>query len=98
LRARYKLPDKVAEVVEQGQRAGATGQPLSPTDLAQMIQKIYLGVGVVITAQEARDLLNEAGANLPADVNPAPPTPAAPPPPAAPPVSPQQVPTEVPVP
>jgi hypothetical protein len=29
-----------------------------------MVQKIYLGVGKVLTAQEARDILNRAGAGL----------------------------------
>jgi hypothetical protein len=29
-----------------------------------MIQKIYLGVNKVVTSEEARIILNEAGANL----------------------------------
>lgn len=32
--------------------------------IAEMIQKVYLGVGKVITEDEARDLLNRAGAGL----------------------------------
>ena len=32
--------------------------------LVEMIQKVYLGVGVVITAPEARTILNQAGAGL----------------------------------
>ncbi len=41
-------------------------QTQAPTarELAEMIQKIYLGVGVVLTAEEARDILNSGGANL----------------------------------
>lgn len=35
-----------------------------PQALALMLQKLYLSVGVVITAEEARDLMNQAGANL----------------------------------
>lgn len=41
---------------------GADG--LSPADLALMLQKIYLAVGTVISVDEARSLLNEAGADL----------------------------------
>lgn len=36
----------------------------SARDLAEMIQKIYLGVGKVITADEARSILNSVGAGL----------------------------------
>ncbi len=32
--------------------------------LVEMIQKVYLGVGVIITAEEGRAILNRAGANL----------------------------------
>lgn len=41
---------------------GTEGLP--PADLAAMLQKLYLSVDVVITADEARALLNEAGADL----------------------------------
>jgi len=43
--------------------------------LAEMVQKIYLGVGVVLSADEAREVLNRAGAGL---TGPAPEKPAAP--------------------
>jgi len=33
-------------------------------NLVEMVQKVYLGVGVVLSAEEARALLNQAGANL----------------------------------
>lgn len=33
-------------------------------ELTEMVQKIYLGVGKVLTADEARDILNRAGADL----------------------------------
>lgn len=36
----------------------------SPRELAEMIQKIYLGVGTVLSSDEARELLNRAGASL----------------------------------
>lgn len=42
----------------------------TPREIAEMIQKIYLGVGVVITAQEARAILNRVGAGLNASLNP----------------------------
>lgn len=41
-------------------------------ELAEMIQKIYLGVGVVVTADEAREILNNGGADLPANFAPTP--------------------------
>lgn len=41
---------------------GAT--PPTPREIAEMIQKIYLGVGVVISTREARAILNRAGAGL----------------------------------
>ena len=34
-------------------------------NLAEMVQKIYLGVGTVITSAEARQLLNDAGGTFP---------------------------------
>jgi HK97 family phage portal protein len=36
----------------------------SPEEIALMLQKIYLAVGVVITPEEARALVNQAGGNL----------------------------------
>jgi len=33
-------------------------------NLVEMVQKIYLGVGTVMTASEAREILNRSGANL----------------------------------
>lgn len=44
----------------------ATGTAgVSPQELVTMVQKVYLGVGVVISAEEARDMLRAAGATLP---------------------------------
>lgn len=43
--------------------AGADGV-MSSRELAEAIQKIYLGVGAVITADEAREILNREGAGL----------------------------------
>jgi hypothetical protein len=71
LRDRMRLPQKVADI------AGMAGQA-DARNLVEMVQKVYLGVDVVITAEEARGMLNAAGANLPLDVNPAP-APSAPP-------------------
>ena len=45
----------------------ATPQPGSPEEaraVAELIQKVYLGVGKVITADEARSIANRAGADL----------------------------------
>jgi hypothetical protein len=65
----------------------------TPQELANIIQKIYLGTGVVVSATEAREILNRAGAGLnpnedPAPTPPAPPAPPAPSDPNAPPVDP----------
>ncbi|HMI47993.1 MAG TPA: phage portal protein, partial [Gemmatimonadaceae bacterium] len=44
------------------------GSGVSPAadarDLAELVQKIYLGVGTVLTADEAREIANRAGAGL----------------------------------
>jgi hypothetical protein len=46
----------------------------SPEDqaraLAEIVQKVYLGVDVVLSAEEARKLLTEAGLPLPGDLPP----------------------------
>lgn len=36
----------------------------SPVEIANLVQKIYLGVGTVLTEAEARDIANRAGAGL----------------------------------
>src|SRR5699024_792322 len=43
---------------------GSSGGELTPMQLAAALQKIYLAVGKVISAEEARQLLNRAGADL----------------------------------
>lgn len=40
---------------------GSPGAPLSP---AEAVQKAYLGVGKVVTSDEAREIVNQSGANL----------------------------------
>lgn len=57
-RERWNMPDK--EVPEE------TDGPLGPNprELVEMVQKVYLGVGTVLTVEEARGMLNAAGANL----------------------------------
>jgi HK97 family phage portal protein len=78
-----------------------TGQPVQPgsvgTDgaaagdpraLAEIIQKIYLGVNVVVTPQEARQILADAGANIDPSITPEAPDPPAPDEPNAPPGAP----------
>jgi phage portal protein BeeE len=56
-----------------GGPAGRDPQAQQARDLVEMIQKVYLGVGVVITAEEGREILNQAGANLPPNTQIAPP-------------------------
>lgn len=50
----------------------------SARELAEMLQKIYLSVGTVITTDEARAIVNTAGANLPIPAPELTPAPAAP--------------------
>lgn len=73
---------------QQGDGSGDTAQGKSvPRELSEMIQKIYLGVDKVVTWDEARDILKEAGAQL--GQVPQPPKPQLPgAPPAAPPAEP----------
>lgn len=49
--------------IEASPAEGGDGT-ITPRELGDMIQSIYLGVGSVITWDEARDILNRAGANL----------------------------------
>lgn len=39
-------------------------------ELAEIVQKVYLGVGVVLTADEARQIINDAGGSLPPGFSP----------------------------
>jgi phage portal protein BeeE len=48
----------------QLQKPGADEQSVAARNLVEMIQKVYLGVGVVLSPEEARELLNQAGASL----------------------------------
>lgn len=67
-------PDDILAAVglpemESSAVAGGDGT-ISPRELGDMIQSIYLGVGVVITWDEAREILNRAGAGLNTSVPP----------------------------
>ena len=42
----------------------ASRDEASARDIAEVIQKIYLGVGIVLSADEAREIVNRFGANL----------------------------------
>ena len=61
----FMTVDEVRAILGMESRPDTTSQP-SARELAEMVQKIYLGVGVVLTADEARDILNNGGADLPA--------------------------------
>lgn len=64
----FNLPDLAVQATTQ-----------DPNRTIEAIQKIYLGVGIVVTAQEARKMLNQLGAGLasqlPEDLAPKPPAP-----------------------
>ncbi len=57
--------DEVREILGLTPRINV-GEAPTQSELAEMIQKIYLGVNVVVTDEEARDILRKAGADLPA--------------------------------
>jgi phage portal protein BeeE len=54
------------QLVRPGEGDGQTAQTPAEEarNLVEMVQKVYLGVGVVLSAEEARGLLNQAGADL----------------------------------
>lgn len=56
LRERLRLPGRVLD--------GDRSNTMSARALAEAVQKIYLGVGKVLTSEEAREILNREGAGL----------------------------------
>lgn len=48
---------------------GETGDEVDPREVAEILQKLYLSVGVVITADEARRLIAKTGIELDADTS-----------------------------
>lgn len=54
----------INEVRQEEGRSALPAEMSAPKQLAEIIQKIYLGVGVVISKEEARALLVQAGATL----------------------------------
>jgi phage portal protein BeeE len=57
-----------------GGPAGRAPEAQAARDVVELVQKVYLGVGVVLSAEEARELLNQAGAALDGSLElPAPP-------------------------
>jgi phage portal protein BeeE len=57
---------------------GETTPDEKARDLAEIIQKIYLGVDIVLTAEEARKIVSSAGASLPGGLKTPPKPPALP--------------------
>jgi HK97 family phage portal protein len=89
LETKTRTVDEVRGIEDEAPFGGLFAEPgipgaateATPADearqLAEIIQKIYLGVGVVLTEDEARDIANRAGAGLtgagPAALAPTPP-------------------------
>jgi HK97 family phage portal protein len=61
---RLHTPRASAALTDGGDVRSSGPITASPREIAEMIQKIYLGVGVVLSPEEARDILNRAGAGL----------------------------------
>ncbi|MHA7270406.1 phage portal protein [Arthrobacter sp. HLT1-20] len=51
-----------------GAEGGEQTEAQTARALAELVQKIYLGVGKVLTVQEAREIINQAGGNLDATI------------------------------
>lgn len=64
LEAGWKTINEVREVENLPPLASTASDPQEARAIAELIQKIYLGVGVVLTAEEARNIANRAGAGL----------------------------------
>ena len=61
-------PDTImAEIAEDRAKMEALGITMGDDgeSVARTIQQIYLGVGKVITIEEAREIVNKSGGNLP---------------------------------
>lgn len=59
----YVPPEPVTET----EAGAAPGASTAAADVVEALQKIYLAVGVVITIEEARDIINSLGADLTGD-------------------------------
>lgn len=62
IRALDDLPPMTEEQYAEIERVYGSGKVASP---AEVVQKAYLGVGTMLTSDEAREIANQAGANLP---------------------------------
>lgn len=60
----YLMPAGRAVAVSDDGSPSADDQAAQARDVAELIQKIYLGVGVIVSADEAREIANRAGADL----------------------------------
>jgi HK97 family phage portal protein len=69
LAAGFMTIDEVREILGLPPRPNQAEAPTA-RELAEMIQKIYLGVDVVLSADEAREILNSGGAALSAGFEP----------------------------
>lgn len=61
--AGFLTDDEIREWEELGPMPEQSGE-VDVRNVVEMIQKVYLGVGVVLTDEEARTILNRAGAGL----------------------------------
>jgi phage portal protein BeeE len=64
-RALYELPPLTDAQIAEFALLNGGAEKTHAMKLAETTQKIYLGVGTVLTADEARTILNEDGAGLP---------------------------------
>ena len=64
VKAESNKPEGDTAPAGEGEPTAVKASGKDVRNVVEMIQKIYLGVGVVLTADEARELLNRAGAGL----------------------------------
>jgi hypothetical protein len=64
------LPPGQGSASDSGDGGASDSGESTPRELAEIVQKIYLGVGVVLTAEEARQIVNKAGGTLPPGFEP----------------------------
>lgn len=64
LESGFKTVDEVRELEELPPLGERSDEARDARDVAELVQKIYLGVGTVLSADEARAIANRAGAGL----------------------------------
>lgn len=65
LDGKFLTVDEVRAIENRAPLTGLEGAEARARNIAEMVQKIYLGIGRVLTVEDGRELLRMAGADLP---------------------------------